>query len=167
MNKKAQFESRLLAVILIFVIGIILIFFNLLNNEIYDSLDEYFNKTTSINTSEAQAAISKIQDVENSAWDYGFLAMFMGIAIQIIMFSFATRVNIAFYWLLVLIDIPVLIVGVVLSNIWQEVASDPQFATTIARFPITDAILGTYYPIAIMFILFISSVFLFGKKPSQ
>ena len=58
------------------------------------------------------------------------------------MFSFATRINIAFFWLMIIIDIPLLVVGVVLSNIWQEVAANPEMTTTVARFPITNALLG-------------------------
>jgi len=165
MNKKAQFQTTLLVVITIFIIGIILFFFNHLNNQLYSSLDKYLNESAEYNESEARSSVQRIQTVENSVWDYAFLAIFIGLLIQILMFSFATRANIAFYWLLVLIDIPILIVGVVLSNIWQELAINPEFAVTITRFPITNTLLGTYFPIALTVIFFFGAVILFGKKP--
>lgn len=166
MNRKGQFETKLLAIIIIVIIGIIFLFFNRLNNELYDGFDKWLNDSANegTNYSEASKALSEIQGVENSIWDYAFLAIFIGLVIQIVMFSFATRINIAFFWLMVLLDIPILILGVILSNIWQTIAANPEFATEIARFPITNFILGTYFPVAVVFIIFISSIFLFGKR---
>jgi len=166
-NKKGQFASVLLAIITIFIIAIILLFFNRLNNELYDGLDKYFNESTGTNYSEAHDAVMDIRTVENSVWDYAFLAIFIGLIIQIIMFSFATRINIAFFWIMIIIDIPLLIVGVVLSNVWQSVASNTQMVDSIARFPITNAILGTYYPMALTVLFFFVAIMLFGKKPGE
>lgn len=164
MNKKAQFESKLLAIILIVVVGIIFFFFNHVNNQLYQSFDEYFNESDSYNNSYAQEANRKVLLVEQSVWDWAFLAVFIGIIIQIVLFSYATRINVAFFWLMVLLDIPIMIVAVVLSNVWQEIAADPTFAETITRFPITDAILGSYFPTAALFLIFIGSIVLFGKR---
>ena len=166
-NKKAQFESKILAVIMIFVIGVILIFFNRVNVELYESLDGYFNESEDYNDSLAHQTNTKILSIETSIWDYVFLAVFVGIIIQIILFSFATRISLAFYWLSVLIDLPLLILGVILSNIWQNIAANPEFTETIARFPITDMILGSYYPIGVVFIIFLTSIVLFGKRPGD
>lgn len=165
-NKKAQFESVLLAIVTIFIIGIILFFMNHMNKQIYDSLDEYFEETEDFNETQAHKALEKIQTLEGtSIWDYAFLAIFVGLIIQIVMFSFATRINIAFYWIMVLLDIPILIVGVVLSNVWQTLAANAEFAVTITRFPIADLLLGSYFPIAVTIIIFIASIILFGKRP--
>ena len=88
----------------------------------------------------------KILEVEKSVWDYAFLAIFIGLIIQIIMFAFATRISLAFFWLMLILDLPILLVGVILSNIWQGIASNPQFTETVARFPMTDLILGRKPP---------------------
>ena len=165
MNKKAQFEDKLLAVVIIFVIGVILVFMNVLNDKLYTSLDVYLNDSADYNNSEARDALTKIHDVENSIWDYVFLAIFAALIIQIILFSFATRIELAFYWVLLLLDIPILILGVILSNVWQEIAMNPTLAETIARFPITNMILGTYYPMVVVIIIFLGSIILFGKRP--
>ena len=167
MHKKAQFESYLLAVITIVIVGIILLFFNHVADSFYSGFDQYFQQSPDYNNSEAHQSIVQIQDVENSAWDYVFLAIFIGIIIQILMFSFASRINAAFYWLMIIIDIPILIVGVILSNVWQEIAANPEFAVTITRFPITNTLLGTYFPVAVVSLLFLAMVVLFGKPSEQ
>jgi len=165
MNKKAQFEDKLLAIIMIFIIGVILLFFNVLNDKLYTSLDDNLNNSAKLNDSAARDALTKIHTVDNSIWDWVFLAIFAGLIIQIILFSFATRANLAFYWILLLLDFPILIVGVVLSNIWQTIAIDPVMAESILRFPITNMLLGTYYPMITVIIIFLSSIILFGKRP--
>jgi len=167
-NKKGQFESRLLAIIIIIIIGIILFFFSRLNSSLYSGLDKYFNDSETYNNSEAHTALTEINTLETSnMWDYVFLAVFIGIVLQIILFSFAGRANPAFYWIMIILDIPILIVGVVLSNIWQGIADNPQMVDTVARFPITNFLLGTYYPVVCVIILFIALVVLLGKSPSR
>jgi len=167
MNKKGQFESVILAVISIFIIGIVLFFSNHVVDQIYSGFNKTLSTSSATEDSLAISTINRIQKVENSVWDFAFLAMFMGLIFQIVLFSFATRVNIAFFWIMVIVDIPILLVGVILSNIWQEMVSKPEFATTITRFPITDLILGTYFPIAIVVILFFAAIALFGKPPIE
>jgi len=167
-NKHAQFETKLLAIILIFIVGIILLFLNRVNTEIYGSFDKYFNESETLNNTEAHQALKTINAFENSSmWDYAFLAIYIGFILQVVLFSFATRINLAFYWILIVLDVPTLLVAVVLSNIWQSIAVNPQFVSTIARFPITNLLLGSYYPIAALVIIFLGSILLFGKKDSS
>lgn len=161
-NKKGQFETKLLAIISIVIVGVLIFFVSHMNNALFTQMDEYFNDSD-YNGSLAQTKLQRIQTVDRSVWDYAFLAIFAGFVLQIILFSFATRISPAFFWIDMIINIPLLIIGVVTSNIWQELAASPSFAETIARFPITDAILGSYYPIAVIIIIFISSIALFGK----
>ena len=164
-NKRGQFESVLLAIISIFVVGIILFFFNHLNNKLYSSFDDYFNTSESLNNSEAHQTVLKIQSVENSVWDYAFLAIFIGLMLNLVIFSFATRISIAFYWIFAVLGIIIFITGLMMSNIWQEMVSNPEFAGTVARFPITNTLLGTYFPTLIVFVLMIFMIVLFGKPP--
>lgn len=165
-NKKAQVQSIILAVITIFIIGIILFFFNHMNKKVYDEFDEYFEGNADLNDTEAHAALQDIQDLEGtSTWDYAFLAIFIGLNIQMIIFAFASRQNLAFFWLFVIIGIIVLILGTILSNIWQDISTQTEFASTILRFPITNTLLGTYFPTIITGVFYLSLIFLFGKFP--
>ena len=165
MNKKGQFESALLAIIMIFIVGIILFFFNHVNDKLYTSLDKYFTEDVKYNNTEVTETIQKIHTVDNIVWDYAFLAIFAGQIIAMLLLSFATRVNVAFFWLFVLLGIIILIVGVMLSNIWQGMADNSEFSETVLRFPITNSLLGTYFPTAVLAILFIFMIVLFGKPP--
>lgn len=168
MNKKGQVESIILVVITIVVIGIILFFFNHVNKQLYDSFDDYFEGNENFNDTEAHTTLENIQGVEGSnIWDWAFLAAFIGLNIQIIIFSFASRQNIAFFWLFIIIGIVVLLLGVILSNIWQDLASNPEFVTTLTRFPITNALIGTYYPTVITGVFYFTLFILFARLPER
>jgi len=167
MNKKAQFTTFIMVVVFIFIVGILLFFLNHFNKTFYDKFDEYFEGSEEYNNTEAHNATGKLQAIEDSnIWDYAFLAIFFGFVLQIILLSFASKINAAFFWILVIVDIPILIIGTIVSNVWQGIVTNPEFATTITRFPITNAILGTYYPMVVTIILFLAMIILFGK-PSR
>lgn len=167
-NKKGQFLSVLTLVIFVFATGIALFFLNHINKQIYDKFDTTFEATPTLNNTEAHLAVQKFQGVEGSRiWDYAFLAIFIGMFIQMLMFSFASRTNIAFFWIFTLLGVVVLVVGTILSNIWQTMASNTEFAVTLLRFPITNMVLGSYYPTIISGIIFLGMIILFGKFPGQ
>lgn len=167
-NKKAQFTSVLIAVITIFIVAIILFFMNHVNEKLYGALEDNFEDNPKLNNTEADIALDKIHDIEESnIWDWVFLAIFIGLMIQMLIFSFASRTNVAFFWIFVLLGIIILIVGVVLSNTWQKLAENGEFAETILRFPVTNAILGNGYPMIVVGIIFLTMIVLFGKFPGQ
>lgn len=165
-SKKAQLGSILIVIISLFIIGIILLFMNHLNEKVYTKFDEYMEDSPDLNQSEAHQTIEKLQAIEQShIWDWVFLAIFIGLMIQMLILSFATKINIAFFWIFILIGIVILIVGVMLSNIWQEMAANAEFVVTMARFPIANVILGTYFPTVVVAVLFLGMIVLFGKFP--
>ncbi|KKN06157.1 hypothetical protein LCGC14_1080150 [marine sediment metagenome] len=167
MNKKGQIETFIIIIVTLFIVAILLFFLNHLNEKIYTSLDDYF-EDSEFNQSEAHQTLEKFQALERTnMWDWVFLAVFIGLMIQMIVFSFASKTNIAFFWIFILVGIIILILGVMLSNIWQGIAENPEFATTILRFPITNTLLGTNFPIVIVAFLFIGMIVLFGKFPGQ
>jgi hypothetical protein len=168
MNKRGQIAGVILAVVTLFTIGIILLFMNHLNKQVYDKFDTYMENTPKYNGTEAHDVVVKLQDVEGSRiWDYVFLAVFIGMFIQMIVLAFASRTNVLFFWIYALLSMIILIIGTVLSNIWQEIASQPEFATTMTRFTITNTILGSYYPTIITGFIFLGMIFIFGKFPGQ
>ena len=168
MNKKAQIAGVILAVVTIFIVAIILLFMNKLDKEVYDKFDEYMEASPSYNNTEAHDVVEKLQEVEGSRiWDYVFLAIFIGMFIQMIILAFASRTNVLFFWIYVILSLVILMIAVVLSNIWQEVAAESAFAETITRFTITNTILGSYYPTIITGFIFLGLIFIFGKFPGQ
>jgi len=165
MNKKGDIPSLLFAVIMLFTIGILFFFGNHVNNAFMDKFDDVlkddYNNTVALDT------LRDIQDVENSAWDYAFLAIMFGLFLSLILTAFATRISAAFYWLYGIISIIVLLTGTILSNMWQTFAANSEFAVTIGRFPIMDAILGSYYPMVVAGMIFLLMIILFGKMPER
>ncbi len=167
-SKNGQFASILLAFVLIFVVALTLFFLNHFTNEIYNKFSDVLGNTTNIDDDgAAQDAIIKIRNVENSAWDFGFFAIFIGLIMAELLAAFATRINVAFYWIFALLGIIIFITGVILSNIWQEVAANPVFAETITRFPLTNSILGTFFPTIVTAVIFIIMILFFGKPPGR
>jgi len=166
-NKRGQAESIILAVITIVIIGIILFFFNHMNKRVYDEFDEYF-EGSEYNATTAHETLEDIQDVEGSRiWDWVFLAAFIGINIQMIVFAFASRQNLLFFWLFVVLGIVILLLGVILSNVWQDLVANSEFTTTLTRFPVTNAIIGTYFPTIITGVFYLTLIILFGKFPGR
>lgn len=148
--------------------GVILFFMNHVSNQLYESLGDRLGNMSDYEDSYARDAITTIGGIERSSiWDYAFLAIFIGLMLQMLLFSFATRISIAFYWIFAILGIIILIVGTILSSIWQEIAVTPEFATTITRFPITNSLLGTYFPIAIIAVVLLGMIILFGKPPQS
>jgi len=167
-NKKGQVETIILAIVTLFIIGIIIFFMSHVNEELYSALADNFEANPDLNATEAHEAVKTFEEVEQgSIWDYAFLAIFLGLMIQMLIFSFASRSNIAFFWIFVIIGIVSLMLGVMLSNIWQGVANNSEFAGTVARFPIMDSLLGSYFPLVVVTIIFLFMIVFFGKFPGQ
>lgn len=167
-NSKGQLESALLAVVMIFVIGLVIFLFSHVFDSMYTQLDNYFNSTTKYNVSEARTAIQDIQNAERSSWDYATIAIVIGLIIQLIVLSYATRISIVFYWLYIISSLIILTVGAVLSTTWDNLVANPAFVDTIARFPITDAILGSRFMLITSSLIIMTAVIvIFGKRPGE
>jgi hypothetical protein len=167
-NKKAQIQGVVLAVITLLIVGIILVFMNHMDKAIYQSFDDNFASNPELNNTEAHTVVKQLNAIEGTnIWDYVFLAVFIGMFIQMIILAFASKTNVLFFWIYTLLGLIVLIVGTAVSNMWQQVASDPTLATTITRFPITNTILGSYFPTIVTGFIFLGMIFIFGKFPGE
>jgi len=165
-NKKADFASIVFIVLLIFSIAVVFFIMNHLNNEIFTEIQSNIN-TSDTNYTEAIRVVEEIRSVDNSVWDYAFLGIFIGTFIVLGMTAYAVRISPVFYWVYGLLSFVVLALGVALSNVWQDLANDPEFALTITRFPITNSILGSYFPTVVTGIIFFAMIFLFAKPRGQ
>lgn len=165
MNKKGDIASIIFVVVLVGIIGILFLVLNNMNDSIFTELNDAIEADWS--GSEADIALDSIHATDNEVWDYAFLGIFLGVLVALCLTAYATRSSPIFYWIYGLISLIVLVVGVIMSNTWQSLAADPEFATTIVRFPITNMLLGTYYPLITLAIIMISMIILFGKPPGQ
>lgn len=166
MNKRGDLASILFIIVALFVIGIVFFFVNHMNDKIFTEFESVLNETHSSNETSMQV-LDSFQATNQNAFDYAFLGVFLGSLIALGLTAYAVRVSPVFFWIYGLMSLVFLIAGVVLSNVWQEATADPTFTTTLTRFPITNAILGTYYPMIVVAILLISMIIMFGKPGGQ
>ena len=164
-NKKGDFASLLYVVILLFIIGMIFLFTNKLTHEISVKQEEIFNSSVEYQNSSAITALQTIRDTNDTAYDYGFLAIYIGCIASLGVTAFMTRIHPIFYIFYVLLGIFVLATGVLLSNAYQAVAETSTMADAAARFPIMNFMLGSYAPLVITVVIILFMVLLFGKTP--
>jgi len=167
LNKKADIASIVFVVILLFTMAVLFFLMNHINNEIFTEIDLTLNETEDWVDTEASTTVTEIQRTDNIIWDYAFLGVFMGVLIVLGLTAYAVRISPIFYWIYGIMSLVVLGIGVILSNIWQDMSVDPEFAVTITRFPMTDAILGSYFPLVVTAIIIVGMIILFGKSPKQ
>lgn len=166
-NKKGDFESIIYTIVIIFVAGFILLILNSLFYQVDTGLKDAFqNSSTDIKVGNATEAITEIRDVEANAWDYGFLFIVIGYVLSIGLFSFYQQSNPLFFWINIIMSSFGILLGIGLGYAWNQIAETPELAETIARFPITNALLGTYYPIIILFVIVLTLILFYGKDSS-
>jgi len=165
-NKKGDIASIIFVVIFVFTIGVFLFFLSDINYRLFDELNNSLTETN-MNTTYTSEAIDDFARTNNSVWDYAFLGIFLGSLIAIGLSAYAIRISPIFYWVYGVMSLVVLAAGAMLSNIWQDLSRDAEFATTLSRFPIMDSILGTYFPLAITAVIVVAMIIIFGKPPGQ
>lgn len=165
MNKRGDVQSIIFAIAIISTIGFLLFFFSLVFDKVYESLEDELSDNPNINATVAVEALGNIRGVEQSAWDYAFLAIAVFYVIAVGVFGFTQRTSPVFFWISVILSILGLFIGVALGSVWQEMAAstDPTMVAAVARFPIMDTLLGTYYPTFATFIILVGLVTLYGK----
>lgn len=163
MNKKGDIPTLLFVIVALFAIGVIVFTISHFTRSLYGQLDSVLDNSELYNNSEAHQALNRAETFERSIWDYVFLAFAIGYILMLALFAYSTRINNVFFWLFTLCSLFGLFIGVVLSNTWEAYSSSPEFATTLATFPITNAILGHFYPIFVTAMIALFLVMLFGK----
>ena len=166
-QKRGDIASIIYVIMFLVIIGIVIFLMSDLNIRIFSELETVLNESTYKDT-EAHIATTDFKETYQSRlWDYGFLGIFFGSLIAIGISAYSTRISPIFYWVYGLLSLIVLTLGVVLSNIWQGLVAEAEFATTLTYFPIMNTLLGTYYPVVTTAVIIIAMVILFGKPPGQ
>lgn len=164
-TKRADFASMVYIIMFLAIAGIVIFLVTDLNIKLFTEIDNALQESAYNNT-EAQTRAEEFKDKSSSQmWDYAFLGIFFGSIIAVGLSAYAVQISPVFYWIYGLLSLSVLTMGALLSNLWQDLALESELASTINSFPITNAILGTYYPIIATGIIFIVMILLFGKSP--
>lgn len=163
-NKRGDLPSIMFTIVVIAVIGIMLLLFNTVFSQVYAGFDNYFNESEEYNQSQAHTSLQEIIVFENTIWDYVFLGITFAYVLSLFLLSYSVRISPAFYFIYGVMILFGLVLGVMFSNLWQEMVTNPQLADVVVRFPITDAILGGFYPLFVAVVAITSMVLLFGKR---
>jgi hypothetical protein len=166
-NRKGDLPSIMFTIVSLFVVGFLIFIITHVSLQFYGGFSDYFESDNNLNNSEAHLAIEKISAAQESIWDWVFLAIVVGYVSSLAVLSFLTRINIIFLPFYIIGSLFGLFMGVALSNTWAEMASSSEFVVTLTYFPITNFILGNFFPIFITVIMILSMVLLFGKVISS
>lgn len=166
-DKKGDIESIIFIVVMLFVIGVVFLLTNDLTHKLLTKMEGTLNSSESLNSTYTLDRVQTIRDKNDYVWDYGFLVLFMGSLLALGLTAYSSRISPVFFWFYVILCMVVLALGVILSNTWQELASNSAMAEVIVRFPITNFILGTYYPTIITGVIMFVIGLLFGKTPDN
>lgn len=166
-EKKGDIQSIIYFIVALFGIGVFLLFYSHFSQAFFDKTDQYFESDTNFNDTEAHRALKNIERETTNLWDFVFIGVFVAYIIFLVILAYSTRISPVLSFIYAIISILALFVGVMLSNTWQELAANPEFSDTIARFPITNLILGSYYPMFITAIISIVIIILFGKRGGE
>lgn len=154
-------------VLFLAIVGIIIFFISYLNVTLFTELELTLNDSNYNNTeAHTQSTVFKEKN-ESRLWDYAFLGIFFGSFIAIALSAYAVKISPVFYWVYVVMALMVLTLGTILSNLWQEIATEPDFAVQVTNFPIMNSLLGSYYPMIVTAIIFFAMIILFGKPARQ
>lgn len=164
-SKRGDIPSLIYIVVILGVIAFVFIFTSKLSHQLNTQMEIALNSSPEFENSSAIPAIQTIRDVNDWAYDYAFLALYIGSLIALGLTAYSTRISPVFYWVYALMSLAVLAVGVLISNTWQAATETEMLSDTVARFPITDFLLGSYYPLAVTALILITMILLFGKTP--
>jgi len=167
MGKKGDVPSLLFVFAALIVVVLVIVLFNSMSNQFFGTLDNYFNNTEAYNETTVHETTRYIQSDENLSWDYGILIIIIGMFLGLLVSAFLTRTSPAFFWIYILLCLIILVFAVVVQSIWQSLAASPAFAEDAARFPISNALLGSYMPTFAMAIIMLTIILLFGKTPQE
>ena len=163
MNKRGDVASIIYVVIFIAIVGMLFFLISHLNNLIFTEFENTLGNSSDFSDTQALLTVNEIKASDAAVWDYAFLGIFLGSLIAIGLSAYAVKISPVFFWIYGLLSLLVLGLGVVLSNLWQSWSANPEFAATLVRFPITNAVLGSYYPLVVTAIIILAMVLIFGK----
>jgi hypothetical protein len=113
---------------------------------------------------ETPEAIQSLNDVNNRTgmFDFFGLAIFIGFTISIMVTGWFIGGNPLFMIVYFLVLVALVVVGMVLSNVWETFTQAGSFGYLTSPLPITNHLI-TYLPIYMVVVAFLGMVAMFGK----
>lgn len=166
-NKKGDIASIIYILAMLLVIAFVMVFGNKFMHDYTTKTEAILNSSSEFQNSSAITALQTIRSTDDVVWDWAFLAIYVGGVASLIFSSYLTRISGLFYWFYIVMSLIALTVGVMLSNAWQKAVENPILTDVVARFPITNFLLGTYAPLAVTAMILLTALFLFAKTPEN
>jgi hypothetical protein len=162
MNKKSSILDVGYMVVLIFVLALVFLAFK---SVWVPSIDIMKNNTAFINNTDAQAALTKSQDLTNR-FDYVIFISLIAFFLSIIIVSWYVQTDSIFAIVYFVALIIFIILSLIFSYVWdQYIITIPVFQTALISFPITNYILENFGIITSV-IGFTGMILLFAKGQS-
>lgn len=117
---------------------------------------------------QSQAAVDSINGGLRAAnrLDYVVFGLFIGLVLAILITGWFVGGNPLFMFIYILVSVMAVILGAVLSNVWETTTSMVIFGATIAAFPLTNNLM-TYLPLILAIIGILGTIVMFGKPATD
>lgn len=158
MNKKGSARDVVLIAVILFSIGIGMFMIHSLFNTAVDKM----LVTPVINeSSAASSALSSAKSLSDR-FDYIFFGLFIGLVLALMITSWFIGGNPVFMFVYFIVVIIAVVLGTIMSNVWDSVSTASVFGVTVASFPLTNHIL-LYLPYYMSVIGILGIIVMFAK----
>ena len=158
MNKRGNIDDIMFLGIILFFIGIVSFVGVFTFNEISERLKvtEVFNSSP--------VAVGVLEDAESriTMLDYFVLAVLVGFLLAIVITGYFIGGNALFMVIYFVVGAVLVFVGMVLSNVWENIVNSSAFGLTISSFGVSNHIIS-YLPIYLSVAIFLGLVSMFAK----
>lgn len=139
--------DTLVIIVIMFIIAIFVVSFWKGVKPVQEDLMAEFNES---GYNQSARAIAVTHDVYPSFWDGAFVFIFFGLWLSAIISAFLVDSHPIFFFIMIIILVPILVVGMVLGNTYEEYMNDSEYSTYKSSFPMTYWIMTHMLPITII-----------------
>ena len=164
MNKKAQAEFlRFIAVgfVLVVIFALVAIPVSKVFSDVVDELVKPVNFGSDNRT---VAALEQVDSLVTPAFDQLIFVMLIAAIIGMIVIAIFSDFHPVLLIIMILTLIIFVILGGLLANVYDEVRTDPEFSEKADEYTLTNAVLGSQFPIIILVGGAIAIIILFAKR---
>lgn len=158
MDKKGVISDFPFIVVMLFVMGIIILFTHNIYTELNDSIDQsgVFDGS---NTS--QEILVNGQTTING-FDFIFVMVFVLLGLGLLVSAFLLDTHPIFFFIILIMMVFLVIVVALLTNTFEDVSGDAALANSTATFPMTTYMVS-HFPVFAVIIIFMSAIVFYGK----
>ena len=159
-NKRADIESILIFIVTMTALAVFLIIVYSVTSQVKGAM----LNNTMLNNSEPVRDVLGAHDTDILAkFDYLYFILFAGLCLSIIIISFFIDSHPIFIPVYIIFFGISILIGVIMSRVYNTVATNVNFTSAVAEFPIMAAVYSNWIKIIIA-IGVISMVIIFGKR---